>query len=151
MKSARFQCLEESRLIEEFECGNDLTQGECVDLYSIALFKGKISREQLMARIMEDNRETMGMFIDVLDSARVEIHKEGHYESAVKEGGEWNFEFGKKIENVKGLLKDVKALHREYSEFKNQGVFDMMQMIYSGQKINTMFDIKGLIVDQATI
>ena len=104
-----------------------------------------------MARIMEDNRETMGMFIDVLDSARVEIHKEGPYESAVKEGGEWNFEFGKKIENVKGLLKDVKALHREYSEFKNQGVFDMMQMIYSGQKINTMFDIKGLIVDQATI
>ena len=151
IKSARFSCLEESRLIEEFECGNDLTPGECVDLYSIALFKGKISKEQLMARIMEDNRESMSIFLDVLDSARVEIHPYGHYESAVKEGGEWNFEFGKKLDNVKGLLKDVKALHREYSEYKSNGVFDMMQMIYSGQKMNTMFDIKGLIVEEAQI
>jgi len=145
VKSARFKCLEDSRLLEEFQCSAGLTDSECLDLYTIVLYRGKMTKDQLFSRIQEENLRNMKYFVDILETAR--IQHEAHYESPILENGEWNFDFGKKVENIKGLLKDVKESHREYLEYKNAGAFEMMDMVYKKTGPNIM-DIKGMVQTQ---
>jgi hypothetical protein len=98
--------------MEEFECSPGLTETECLDLYTIVLYKDRLSKEELIERLRGDNKENMIFFLNIINSG---FKGEPEYDSPFLENGEWNLDFGKKTSNIKGLLQDVKDLHREYA------------------------------------
>lgn len=55
IKDVTTQCAKESKLIEEFDCEEGLTESECLDIYTIALYHGKVSEADIMAKIRPDN------------------------------------------------------------------------------------------------
>lgn len=69
--------------------------------------------------------------MELLEIKKVEIHENGHSVSPIKENGEWDFTFANKIQNIKAFLQDVKALQKQYVQFKEEGTFEKMNFIYS--------------------
>ena len=58
----------------------------------------------MLAKLTLDNKENMMYFLELISLTKVEIHPEGHEQDLVKQGGEWNFEFGGDFAKVKAFL-----------------------------------------------
>lgn len=129
LTEARTKCFEESTLIDQFQCDSRLSQQDCIDIYSVALFHSKIPKEELLQRISFDNQEDIGYFLDLLNTVRVEIHSAPHTKEATVHGGDWNYEFGEDVQAVKALLQDLQSLQQQYAVFKEQGIADKIKAV----------------------
>ena len=86
-------CQDKTTLVSDFGCDKELTNEECLDLYTIAQFRGKLSDETLLMRVQPENKDSMIAFMKVLDAVPTELHHGEHNDSPIsKDGGDWDYE-----------------------------------------------------------
>ena len=111
LSAAYSKCQGEGTLVDDFGCAEGLTNEECLDLYTIALFNGKLSAETILMRLQ--NRSAFEGFLKVLNTVKTEIHHGEHKESPVTEdGSEWDYSMSSDPLAVRMFLEDATNMQK---------------------------------------
>lgn len=56
--------------IDNFSCHEELSNEECADLYTVAMFSGKMTEELLLEKISVANQENIKFFLKIVNTKK---------------------------------------------------------------------------------